>query len=52
MQTYAVTGATHMGDFGFNTSQLDRLVRRLRSGLRSLVDTLNQKGNPNDHYSR
>ncbi|WP_343552152.1 protease FtsH-inhibitory lysogeny factor CIII [Pantoea sp.] len=46
MQTYAVAGATHMGDLGFNTSQLDRIVRRLRSGLRSLINTLKQPGTP------
>ena len=46
MQAFAIAGATHMGGFCLNTSQLDRLVSRLRTGWRSLVDTLNQKGNP------
>ncbi|NWA63021.1 protease FtsH-inhibitory lysogeny factor CIII [Pantoea sp. B9002] len=46
MQTYAVAGATHMGDFSLNTSQLDRIVSRIRSGWRSLMDTLNQPGQP------
>jgi len=46
MPDFALAGATHMGGFGFNTSQLDRITRRLRASLRSLIDTLNQKGNP------
>ncbi|MDU5839309.1 MAG: protease FtsH-inhibitory lysogeny factor CIII [Pantoea sp.] len=46
MQAFALAGATHMGGFGFNTSQLDRLVSRLRAGLRSVIDTLNQRGQP------
>ncbi|WP_370463620.1 protease FtsH-inhibitory lysogeny factor CIII [Pantoea sp. B9002] len=35
-----------MGDFSLNTSQLDRIVSRIRSGWRSLMDTLNQPGQP------
>nr|WP_231647127.1 protease FtsH-inhibitory lysogeny factor CIII [Pantoea sp. BL1] len=35
-----------MGDFSFNTSQLDRIVSRIRSGWRSLMDTLIQPGQP------
>lgn len=46
MQAFAIAGATHMGGFGFNTSQLDRISRRLRTGWRNLIDNLNQKGNP------
>lgn len=46
MQAFAIAGATHMGGFGFNTSQLDRITRRLRASLRSLIESLNQKGNP------
>lgn len=46
MQAYAIAGATHMGGFSFNTSQLDRLTSRLRAGFRSIIDALNQKGNP------
>ena len=46
MQAFAIAGATHMGGFSFNTSQLDRIVSRIRSGWRSLMDTLNQAGQP------
>lgn len=46
MQAFALAGATHMGGFGFNTSQLDRITRRLRTGWRNLIDTLNQRGQP------
>lgn len=46
MQAFAIAGATHMGGFSFNTSQLDRIVSRIRSGWRSLMDTLNQPGQP------
>ncbi|WP_392396897.1 protease FtsH-inhibitory lysogeny factor CIII [Pantoea agglomerans] len=35
-----------MGGFGFNTSQLDRITRRLRTGWRNLIDTLNHRGQP------
>ncbi|WFL66411.1 protease FtsH-inhibitory lysogeny factor CIII [Pantoea sp. X85] len=43
---YAIAGGAIVGAAQFNESQLDRLVRRLRSGLRSLLDTLNQRGEP------
>lgn len=43
---YAVAGGPIVGFTQCNESQLDRLVRRLRSGLRSLLDTLNQRGEP------
>lgn len=46
MQAFAIAGATHMGGFVFNTSQLDRITRRLRTGWRNLIDTLNQRGQP------
>jgi len=46
MQAFALAGATHMGGFGFNTSQLDRVVRRIRTGWRNLLNTLNQPGTP------
>lgn len=46
MQAFAIAGATHMGGFSFNTSQLDRIVSRIRSGWRSLIETLNQPGQP------
>ncbi|NIG17475.1 protease FtsH-inhibitory lysogeny factor CIII [Pantoea sp. Al-1710] len=46
MQAFAIAGATHMGGFSFNTSQLDRIVSRIRSGWRSFMDTLNQQGQP------
>jgi hypothetical protein len=40
MQTYAVAGATHMDGFSFNMSQLDRIIRRLCTGLRALLNLL------------
>lgn len=43
MQTYAVAGATHMGGFSFNTSQLDRITRRLRTGWRNLFIRMEAK---------
>ena len=46
MQAFAVAGATHMGGFSFNTSQLDRITSRLRTGWRKLLNTLNQPGRP------
>ncbi|WP_338064771.1 protease FtsH-inhibitory lysogeny factor CIII [Pantoea endophytica] len=46
MMNYAIVGGPVVGFTQHNESQLDRLVRRLRSGWRSLIDTLNQPGNP------
>lgn len=46
MMSYSIAGGAIVGAAQFNESQLDRLVRRLRSGLRSLLDTLNQRGEP------
>jgi hypothetical protein len=43
---YAIAGGAIVGAAQFNESQLERLVRRLRSGLRSLLNTLNQRGEP------
>lgn len=43
---YAVAGGPIVGFTQHNESQLDRITRRLRASLRSLIDTLNQKGNP------
>ena len=42
----AIAGGAIVGVCQLNESQLDRLVSRLRTGWRSLVDTLNQRGNP------
>jgi len=36
----AIAGATHMGGFSFNTSQLDRITRRLRTGWRTVLNLL------------
>ena len=44
MQAFAIAGATHMGGFGFNTSQLDRITRRLRASLRNIYGALNKRG--------
>lgn len=44
--TLSIAGGPIVGFTHFNESQLDRVVRRLRSGLRSLIDTLNQRGQP------
>lgn len=46
MQAFALAGATNMGAFSFNASLLDVITRRLRTGWRSLIDTLNQRGRP------
>lgn len=46
MQAFAVAGATHMGGFSFNTSQLDRITSRIRTGWRKFQDALTQRGNP------
>lgn len=46
MHAYAIAGATNMGASSFNTSLLDIITRRLRTGWRSLIDTLNQRGRP------
>lgn len=43
---YAIAGGAVVGTAYFHESQLDRLVRRLRAGLRSIIDTLNQRGQP------
>jgi len=44
--SYAIAGGAFVGAAQLHDSQLDRLVRRLRSGWRSLIDTLNQPGKP------
>ncbi|WP_312140741.1 protease FtsH-inhibitory lysogeny factor CIII [Pantoea septica] len=33
-------------DFAYQESLLDVITRRLRAGLRSVIDTLNQRGQP------
>ncbi|MBZ6385494.1 protease FtsH-inhibitory lysogeny factor CIII [Pantoea piersonii] len=43
---YAFAGCPIVGAVQLKESQLDRLVRRLRAGLRSVIDTLNQRGQP------
>ncbi|WP_210453501.1 protease FtsH-inhibitory lysogeny factor CIII [Pantoea ananatis] len=49
MQPYAVAGWPVAG---CSESLLETITRRLRSGFKTLIDTLNQKGDPNDHYPR
>ncbi|WP_277967080.1 protease FtsH-inhibitory lysogeny factor CIII [Pantoea trifolii] len=48
--TYAIGGGVIVDFADRNESQLDRLVGRIRTSLkkgwRSLIDTLNQPGNP------
>lgn len=43
---YAFAGCPIVGAVQLKESQLDRITRRLRTGWRSLIDTLNQRGNP------
>ncbi|WP_143807662.1 protease FtsH-inhibitory lysogeny factor CIII [Pantoea septica] len=43
---YAIAGGAVVGSAQFDESLLDVITRRLRTGWRSLVDTLNQRGNP------
>jgi hypothetical protein len=48
--TYAIGGGVIVDFADQNESQLDRLVGRIRTSLkkgwRSIIDTLNQPGNP------
>lgn len=44
--TYAIEGGAIVDFTSQFESQLDRITRRLRASLRSLIETLNQKGNP------
>lgn len=46
MMNYAIAGGAIVGAAQLNESLLDTITRRLRASLRSLIDTLNQKGNP------
>ena len=48
MQQFAVAGWPVAG---CSESNLDRLVRRLRAGWRSLKDILNQPGVPYEDYA-
>ncbi|MCT4710304.1 protease FtsH-inhibitory lysogeny factor CIII [Enterobacteriaceae bacterium H11S18] len=47
---YAIAGSTIMDAAHLHESQLERITRQLRAGLRAgwkwLVDTLNQPGTP------
>jgi len=43
---YAIAGGAVVGSAQLDESLLDVITRRLRTGWRSLVDTLNQRGNP------
>lgn len=45
MPTYAMAGAASGCPFS-TESQLERIANRLRNAWRSLIDTLNQPGNP------
>lgn len=46
MMSYSIAGGVSMGAAQLNESQLDRVLRRLRSTLRNLLDTLKQRGTP------
>ena len=46
MMSYSIAGGVSMGAAQFNESLLDVITRRLRTSWRSLIDTLNQRGNP------
>lgn len=43
--TFSIAGGPIV-DFAHQESLLDTITRRLRTGWRSLVETLNQRGNP------
>jgi hypothetical protein len=44
--TFSIAGGPIVGFTHFNESQLDRVVRRIRTGWRNLLNTLNQPGRP------
>lgn len=44
--TYAIEGGAIVDFTSQFESQLDRITRRLRTGWRNLIDTLNQRGQP------
>ncbi|WP_414004105.1 protease FtsH-inhibitory lysogeny factor CIII [Pantoea sp. alder69] len=50
MMSYSIAGGVSMGAAQLNESQLDRVIGRIRTsvkkGWRSIMDTLNQPGNP------
>ena len=50
MMSYSIAGGVSMGAAQFNESQLDRLISRIRTGMkkswRCLKDILSQRGNP------
>ncbi|KAA6001435.1 protease FtsH-inhibitory lysogeny factor CIII [Pantoea agglomerans] len=41
---YAIAGGAVVGAAQLNESLLDTITRRLRTGWRNLIDTLNQRG--------
>lgn len=43
---YAIAGGAIVGAAQLDESLLDTITRRLRTGWRNLINTLNQKGNP------
>ncbi|WP_312546482.1 protease FtsH-inhibitory lysogeny factor CIII [Pantoea eucalypti] len=43
---YAIAGGTIVGAAQLNESLLDTITRRLRTGWRNLIDTLNHRGQP------
>ncbi|MDE1188547.1 MAG: protease FtsH-inhibitory lysogeny factor CIII [Pantoea sp.] len=48
--SYSIAGSVSMGAAQLNESQLDRVIKRIRTSLkkgwRSIIDTLNQPGQP------
>ncbi len=53
MMNYAIAGGALMGASQLSDSQLDRNVSKLRAGFRKafrwFIDTITQKGDPNDY---
>jgi hypothetical protein len=43
---YATAGGAIVGAAQLNESLLDTITRRLRTGWRNLIDTLNHRGQP------
>ena len=44
--TFSIAGGPIVGFTHFNESQLDRVIRRICTGWRKLLNTLNQPGRP------
>jgi len=43
---YAIAGGAIVGAAQLNESLLDVIIRRLRTGWRNLISTLNERGQP------